>query len=315
MFLTRDGSTVIPIAVDVIDFTGRAIQYRAANGTVKSEPASAVVKVETHYPDAFLQGDKLFQAGQYDEALIEWESALRAESRTWVQREILASMVRCALRRNDWANAGSHFLKIVASDPQTLHWSVAPLVWAPGPLREGDRAAARGWLTSGDSAAKLLGASWLLTDGKEGEAAAGVLTDLTRDASRTIADLAKAQLWRRRAGLTLTDSELANWQSHIDSLPEKLRGGPTYLRARAQFARSEYDLAAAEFLWVSLIFKQHEPTAARATLDAAEALLKAARTDDAQRLFQETVERFPWSVASQDAAARLKELSAAADRP
>ena len=315
IYLTRDGSNVIPIAGDVIDFTGRAIQYRSQGGGVKSEPTSNVAKVETSYPEAYARGQKQFDAGQYDLALAEWQEALKAESRTWVQREIRASLIRAAWRRSDWTLAGGQFLEIVASDPQTMHWSVAPLVWVPTKLRESDRAAAKNWLSSSDSAARLLGASWLLTDAELGESAFDALKELTRDVSRVVADHARAQLWRRRIGITLSDSELAGWRSHAESLPEKLRGGPTYLIARARQTRSEFDLAAAEYLWVSVVYTQHEPTAARATLDAAENLVKLGRPDQARRLFHETTERFPWSVSAQDASSRLKELDSADANP
>jgi TolA-binding protein len=113
--------------------------------------------------------------------------------------------------------------------------------------------------------------------------------------------------------MAISDSELAGWQLAIEALRPGLRGGPQYQVGRARYSRSEFDLAAAEFLWVATIYDEHEPTAARATLDAAEALVRAGRPDDAMVLFRETSERFAWSPAAVSAKSRLAELEKSDD--
>jgi hypothetical protein len=209
---------------------------------------------------------------------------------------------------NHWPAAGEQFLEIMTSDPHSPHWSVAPLVWAPPSITEQDRAAAKSWLATPSPQARLLGASLLLTDATLGESAGKVLDDLAREVAPNVAELARCQLWRRRAGVALRDTELAGWRNTIESLPPALRGGPQYLFARARLARSEFDLAAAEFLWVSTIYSEHEPTASRASLDTGVSLQKAGRPDDAANIYRETVGRFPWSAAALEAKSRLTEL-------
>ncbi|MBX3441520.1 MAG: hypothetical protein KF774_03875 [Planctomyces sp.] len=312
LYLKRPDSTeTLMTAGEILDYTGRTIRYRTQTG-LREEPASIVVRVETTYPEADRRAQQAFEAGDYAAAIDEWRAALRTESRAWVQRELRARIVRTLLREGRFTDAGEAFLEIVASDPETLHWPVAPLLWAPTPLSVDDRAAASSRMSSTVPAARLLGASVLLGDANLGDAAERALQDLARDVSANISQLARAQLWRRRSGTAISDNELANWRSHVASMPPGTRAGPQYLIGRARLARSEFDIAAAELLWVPLVYSEHEPTAARASFDAAEALLRAGHRDDADRLFAETAERYPWSPVAREAESRRRELAAPA---
>jgi hypothetical protein len=220
--------------------------------------------------------------------------------------------VRTALRQDRWSDAANQFLAIAAEDPDTFHWETAPLIWAPVTVRDADRTIARKWLEGDQSIPRLLGASLLLKEPDPvGSAAERALTNLLSDPSTQVARLARAQLWRNRLGQQLSDNEIANWRSHINSLPEKLRGGPQYLLASAYLQRGQFDRAAAEFLWIPLTYFQHEPTAARASLEAGVSLLRAARRDDAVKVLNETAANFSWSPAGRDAKARLAELQQA----
>jgi len=303
-------SDPIPTFGNVLDYTGRTIRFQTQAGS-REEPADLVVRVETTYPDTFKRGQTQFDAGNYAEARAEWEQAVKQESRVWVQREIRSWLIRSDWRRGDWSSAGRQFLEIVQSDPSTPFWSVAPLLWSPVSLRESDRSAAREWIRSDVPVSKLLGASFLLTDATLGESAARTLEGLLTDTSPHVSELARAQLWRRRTAMSLTDEEIARWRIHLKSLPASLHSGPKFLLGKALLSRSEFDLAAAEFLWVSLIASEHEPTAARATLEAAEALERAGHREESLRMLQETMDRFSWSLAAKDAKARLQELRAA----
>jgi TolA-binding protein len=306
--IQRDGfNEAMTVKGEVLDYTGRIIRYRSS-GTLREDLAARVHDIETHHPEAFTRGRQAFDQGQYDAARQEWTSALKDESRDWVRREIRTWLIRCAWRQDNWPAAGEQFLEIINSDPHSPHWSVAPLVWTPQPISEQDRTAARTWLAAKAPQARLLGASLLLTDATLGESAAKALDELAREVAPNVAELARCQLWRRRGAVAISDTELAGWRNTIDDLPATLRSGPQYLYARARLARSEFDLAAAEFLWVSTIYIEHEPTAARATLDTAVSLKRAGRSEDAAHIYRETIERFAWSTEAIEAKSRLTEL-------
>jgi hypothetical protein len=313
IYLRRDAdSDVFATPGEVLDYTGRTIQFKTGAG-IREEPSELVVDIDTKYPEAFVRGQTHFDAGDFDTAKAEWQDALKAESRPWVQRRIRSWLIRCAWRTGDWTTAGNRFLEITSSDSLTPYWSVAPLVWAPTNLRPVDRMTAKAWLEQESPIAKLLGASWLLMDATSGEAANRALSQLARDGNPRVSALARIQLWRRRLGTPPSDSDLRNWRGEIKALPESCRGGPQYLLGRGLVARSEYDLAAAELLWAPLVDNQHEPTAARAMFDASEALASGGRTAEAIQEFQETAARYPWSPLAVDAKSRAKELQAELD--
>jgi tetratricopeptide (TPR) repeat protein len=310
IYLQRPGIDNPPPIVGTIDeFTGRFIQFRTSSSTrPRQEPTRLVIRVEPRFSDAFNRAGKLFDNGQFDAAEAEWKQELAREARPWVQREIRARLIHAAWRQDHWTDAGEQFLAIVAEDPDTFHWSIAPLMWSPGALREADRVAARTWLDDPSPVARLLSASLLLKDAATSAMAAQTLNSLMRETSSQVSGLAKAQLWRNNSAPTISDNELTSWRFHIGVLPETLRSGPQFLLGSAYLRRGQFDRAAAELLWVPLIYSQHEPTAARASLDAGESLLRGGRREEATRILSETVEKYPWSPAARDAKSRLAEL-------
>jgi len=306
--LKQPGSeAVIPVPATIDDFTGKFIRFRVGT-SVRQELTSNVVQTDHAFSEGFKRGQNLFKSGDYEAAEGEWKQDLVREPKAWVRREIRAWLIRAAWRQDHWLDAANQFLEIVAEDPDTFHWPIAPLTWTPA-LREADRAGARRLLEDSRPVARLLGASFLLKDSQAAASAERVLKDLMRDSLSQVSGLAKAQLWRTQLGPPISDPELARWRSHIAFLPATLRGGPQYVLAAATFQRDEYDRAAAEFLWVPLVYSQHEPTAARASLEAGVSLLRAGRRDDAVKLLNETVANFAWSNAARDAKARLMEIA------
>jgi TolA-binding protein len=302
---------VMPVPAIIDDFNGRFIQYRVGTN-VRQEQTSNVVGIDYDFSDGFDRAKALFDSGNYEPAEAEWKQALVAEPKSWVQREIRSWLVRTALRQDRWTDAANQFLAIAAEDPDTFHWQTAPLIWAPVTVRDSDRTTARNWLEGDRAIPRLLGASLLLKEPDPvGPAAERALTRLLEDPSKQVSGLARAQLWRNRLGKQPSDNEIANWRSHLNFLPETLRGGPQYLLATAYLQGGQFDRAAAEFLWIPLIYPQHEPTAARASFEAGVSLLRAARHDDAVKVLNETAANFSWSPSGRDAKARLAELQQA----
>src|SRR5579872_4815595 len=91
----------------VEDYTGVEVSIRTeATEPARTFPAAEVVEIQTAHTDAQNRGLKLLSEGQLDEAIRELETALKKESRTWVRREILATLVRCAVRHGNYMTAG-----------------------------------------------------------------------------------------------------------------------------------------------------------------------------------------------------------------
>src|SRR5437762_2881273 len=162
----------------VEDYTGVEVSIRVeSDETVKSYPAADVVEIQTAQTESHTRGLKLFAAGQVEQARGELEVALKREPRAWVRREILAALVRCGLRRGDYATAGARFLAILRSDPTSRHFRLIPLVWAPETLTPDAVAEAHVWINGNVEAGRLLGASLLYDDKESGKEARRVLKE------------------------------------------------------------------------------------------------------------------------------------------
>ena len=122
--------------------------------------------------------------------------------------------------------------------------------------------------------------------------------------------LASCQQWRQRLGnrAEINLTELKSWGQTLEKLPEDLRCGPHYLLGKAYASRKEFELAAVHYLWQPLVQPDDHFLAAKAMLDAAEALQAIGQLNGAFRLFEEVSERFPKTPAALEAAAGLKEL-------
>lgn len=319
---SQDRVTIIPDgAVDPIvvigqveDFTGEALLIKRMGQTkVDRYSASNVQGVDTWRSPLHEQGLKEFETGVNAKAELSLQKALQDEPRDWMKREILAELIRCAIRRADWGLAGVTFLKITREDPTTQFWNVAPLQWAPQSLGDSQKTLARNWIKETDSATRLLAASWLLLDPVYGETAQQQMDDLARDANRIIAPLARAQQWRLRLGPEISELEIQKWQRDVRRLPRNLRAGPQYLVGRGLVQRNEPRAAAAELLWLSTVYTDHEELTARALVEAASILEKSGQASDAMTLYTLIIEKYPWSAWSSEAHAARSVLSSPAD--
>lgn len=287
-------SPVIAVG-EVLDYTGRELILSTLNGH-QHLPSDSVTSIETTYSPSHLQGISQFQQGLTDDAILSFQKAMEQERRRWVQREIRSWLMRCAVRKGDLRGALREFQEIIQTDPQTRFWGIAPLIWSPMAVSESIREEANGQLKSDHPGIQLIAASLLLLDPAYGEAAETQLNYLSRNANPIISNYARAQLWRvTLAGQSVTDDALSSWRSSIEHLKPELRSGPQYLLARGHDARGELRLAAAEALWIPLIYSDHELLASRALYDAAEWLSRSGAIEEAHRLKQGLLVKYPWS--------------------
>jgi tetratricopeptide (TPR) repeat protein len=299
----------------VENYTGTEISIRTDNDEPpKTFPSADVVEIQTAQTDSHNRGLKLFAEGQVEQAVRELDVAVKKEPRTWVRREILAVLVRCGLRRGDYAAAGSRFLAIVKSDPTTRHFRVIPLVWAPETIPADARSEALAWMNGRVEAARLIGASLLHDDREMRKEARSVLKELSSSSDDRVRVLAQMQA-RREEALAGTPGRMqtAQWQQRIDEMPEELRAGPYFLLGRVYAAQHDFELAAATLLWLPLVDDHDFRLAARACLESGVALDRIGQHAEARTLFREVTVRFADTPFADEAADLLKRAGADAE--
>jgi hypothetical protein len=302
----------------VVDFTGTKLTIRSLGNTnVSTYDADEVVEVRTPQTKQHKTGLKSFAQGDVERAAAAFELAMMVETRDWVRRDILAMLVRCALRRGDSITAGAKFLVLWQSDPTTRQFKLVPLTWGPRNITAALRNQSLSWITLNTEASRLLGASYLLADARHAALAKDEMIELATSTNLRIRLLARAQLWRLRVREgNLTPSEMKRWQSKIEDMPGDIRGGPFYVLGRGHLVRKEFDRAAAALLWIPLVYDHDTHLAARACLEAADALREVGQMGQSLALYREVTTRFVGTPFADEAASLLKnEESTPANNP
>jgi len=274
----------------ILDYTGRELRLERASGRQESYPAGQVLEIATSYGHEHTEADALLAKGQFSQALALYGQARKTDPRPWVRRRITAGIVRCydALGQTD--RAGEEFLLLVRSDPDTLDFDCIPLAWMTRQPTLAMEQTAGGWFRREEPAARLLGASHLLT-GPSREAALMKLKELTGSADRRIGLLATAQTWRT-ALITATDEQIDGWRRTVEQMPEPLAAGPYYVLGLARGRREQWEPAALAMMRVPILYPDSRPLAARALLDAGHALKQLDRIPEAVRLYSEVIRRY-----------------------
>ena len=297
--IQQPGGSRFPVTGLVEDYTGRDLTIRTRIGDkLRSYPRSDVVEVQTAYTVHHNKGRQLLANGHAVAAAVELNAALKAEDRTWVRREILALLVKCALWDGDYRAAVTRFLLIAESDAETFHFGVAPLAWTEDAPSGDVRLEAKSWLAARSPISKLFGASHLLSDPASTNEAEAALRFLSRESNIRVQRLAQMQLWRQRMKSgAATPAELSRWEAAVEELPEELRAGGYFVLGQAYRKQREPERAAIALLWLPLVYDSDRHLAARACFQAAEQLESLGDRPQATNLFSEVVFRFgdtPW---------------------
>ena len=128
-------SSRITFQCEVVDYTGQQLVARVPGG--KSNQlfdASEVVSVSTEQMPEHFRGRQLLESSRFGEASSPLLTALDREPRRWVRREILALLVRSALKQNDLAAAGRIGAAGTVGETPASDWrrTAAQLRKAPG---------------------------------------------------------------------------------------------------------------------------------------------------------------------------------------
>ncbi len=292
--IRQSNGASIGVSGRILEYTGRTIDIElTSSNEQRSYDVDDVAAVEYTRSANHQAALVAIEGRRWDEALRWLDMALAEEPRRWVRREILALAVQCEMQLGHYGAAGSKFLTIVESDPDTFYYKYIPLLWMPRELTADDVILARQWMEGTLAAARLLGASFLIDDPQHGDTAAQVLKKLSSHPDSRIMGLARGQLWRPqiRSG-RVSAGDLRTWTAQIETMPEGLRAGPYYLLGRGYLTAKEPLRAAQAFLWVPLVYDHDRQLGARASLEAAHALLSAGKTKQANTLFREVATRY-----------------------
>lgn len=300
----RAGSSgTMTLTGEIEDYTARRLTIRLQDADVRRSVApEEILEIDTHRSEEHQRGREELAKDNHLAAEPLLAAAIEKDVRPWVQQDLLADLVRCAIRRGDRRAAGGYFARMIVQEPSSRHWGVAPLIWATEETGKELRSAAVEWLASSADGVRLLGASILLLDQSHMSEARRALDDLARSPESQLRTLAQSQLWRVRlvAG-DVSAPEVQSWRQQVESMPPSIRGGPTYILGRAAAARSDLEQAAADWLWLPLVYSDDAPLAARACVDAADALRRIGQDAEADALYREVIERYAWSPAAGDA--------------
>ena len=301
----------ITIKCEVLDYTGKSLVALSSTGKQTTYLAADVISVRTLQTGSHDAGIKEITAGRIAEAEALFEKAMNQESRQWVRREILALLIRCSLRKSDWTAAGTRFLRLVQSDPDTRHIDLIPLAWSRRPHDSQTRGNAILWLRDKQPMARLIGASFLVFEPKYAAEAERALQELVQQPDERLQTLAQWQQWRRQIGADETsENELKRWEDRIAKLPPEMRAGPYFVLAQGFASRFEFDLAAATYLRLPLGDATDHPVTIEAFLEAAHALQRCGMKAEAARLYREIVTQYGDSPLAQEAQSSLEKIAA-----
>jgi thioredoxin-like negative regulator of GroEL len=291
----------------ILDYSGTELRLKTTLGAEETIPAARVIEIKTTWPAAYNTARDARTAGRIDDAIASLRQAKRDERRPWAVRQIMAELAGCYLEAGRIDNAGDEFLALAASDPATRHLDVLPIAWRAAPPDVALEARATAWLSARDNPlAQLLGASWLLSTGKRGEAAA-VLAELSRSSEARVAGAASIQLWRTKL-VTATPGEVVRWQAQLEAMPTEIQAAGWYVLGEFFSRQSQPDQAAIAYLKVPILFREQRALAADALL-AAGGQLESLRPAQAAALYREVARDFPHLRTAREAQARLDRLN------
>lgn len=275
----------------VLDYNGRQVVVRGADGRDQNFPSARVVRITTDYLPQQREADRLFAERRYPEALQLYMGVQTVEIRPWVRRQLLARQVWCHRLTGQYTLAGRTFLTLVEQDPETPYFDCIPLVWAPGVTPGLNAAEAGQWLANHPSpVGQLLGASHLLATHR-GDARPKLFA-LSKLPHPFVPWLAEAQMWRADY-VTVDGALVAGWERDLEKFPPTMQAGPSFVLGMAWEHHRRPELAAASFLRAPVLDARDRPLAALGLWRAGENLLRTAQPEEARRALQELVRDYP----------------------
>jgi len=289
----------------ILDYTGDSLKLRTPLGRDEVIPAARIIEVQTTWSEPHLAGRAAREKGELEGAIDAYREAKLLERRPWAIRQIMAELSGTYLEAGRIESAGDEFLAIVASDPATMHYAVMPIAWRPAPPSASLERRAAEWAAKGQPpAARVLGASWLLSGPRRIEAAAA-LEELTKSTDPRVAGLATIQLWRTRL-VTAKPADVSAWQGQLEKMPAEVQAAGWYVLGELHNRLDQPEQAALSYLKAPVLFRRQRAIAADALLAAGRQLEKMGRPAEAAGLYREIVRGFGHLPPADQARERLK---------
>jgi hypothetical protein len=310
---TRPGQPPVQRQGEIVDLAGNQLVFRGPSGVNETISLEQVATWRTSWPVSKDQADALFLDKKFPEAAALYLRAREEEQRAWARRQIMGRLIEAYGATGNTAAAAEEFLILVASDPETTFWEIAPLGW-----RSTDDAnllsRAGLWIRDPRNPAKqLLGASWLLAGPQRAEALT-VLQTLSTGTNKRIASLAAIQLWRTRI-VTSPADEPARWLTAVERLPTDVRPVGYFCIGEAFARHNQPEQASLAYLRIPILYAGNRPLAAEALLAAASQLEKMGRREQAAGLDREVLSDHAALPAAAIAKQQMERLSAPAPKP
>jgi tetratricopeptide (TPR) repeat protein len=292
----------------ILDYTGTELTLKTTFGTTERIPAARVVGIQTTWTPSHVAGTAARAAGKLDEVIAAYREAKREEKRPWAVRQIVAELSGTYLEAGQIESAVGEFLTIAANDPATIHFDVIPIAWRAAPPDAALEARAAQWLAAEKlPAARLLGASWLLSTGQR-VAATAALEEQARSSDPRIAGLAQVQLWRTKL-VTAKPDEISRWLMQLEKMPPDIQAAGWYVLGDLFSRQNQPEQAALAYLKVPLLFREQRAPAADALLAAGKQLEKMGQPGQAAGLYRELLRDFAHLSVAGEAQTRLDALT------
>lgn len=310
---SADGASSVNRQGEIVEYTGVALTLKTVAGREERIAATRVIEIQTAWRADHLRGRELHKEGKLAEAINTWQQAKEQERRPWARRQIMAELTAAYGENGRFAQAGEEFLRIAAEDPTTQHFAVMPLAWRSLPPDAALESRAAAWLAAEEKvpAASVLGASWLLSTSRRGEAI-GALERIAAkrgaEDDQRLAMLADIQLWRTKL-VTAKGDEVARWQSAVEKMPAEIQACGWYVVGDAQARLKNPEEAALAYLQVPLVHGRQRIMAADALVAAGKQLETLERKEQAANLYREVVADYETCPAAGEARARLAALA------
>lgn len=293
----------------VIDWKGSELQMELA-GRMTTIKNDRIINVETTWETDHQLARELIQKRQFAAAITPLRNALATESREWVQRIVLAELVRVLDFAGQSRDACEAYMLLLKSDPESRDFSAIPLAWMNTTSDAATIELARKMVDSSLLPIQLLGASWLFTSPDRAVAIKKV-EELSRDIDVRIAHLATAQVWRAKL-LELDETQLGRWERQIERMPKELRPGPWLMLGQGQSRLGQIDEAILSWMHVPILHTQNYRGTASALQQSAMALQNKQDFKAAERLWNELLTQFPdssWAIESKTALSQIQQQS------
>lgn len=274
----------------IVDWQGSKISIENA-GRTRTIDMATVKQLNTTWPDALATARDFAAKNQFAEAAKEFQRAKSSETRSWVKTMIAAELLQVFDAAENHALAIREFLPIHVADAESRFFGLIPLAWSVGERNVPPIAQLKNWLANDNPVLRLIAASWLLGRGPD-RPAVSALEDLTSNADTRLAQLALAQLWRKRM-LSATATDVQRWQQQMERIEPQLRAGPLIVLAQAQNRTGQTELAQINLMKVRILHEDKKTLSAFALYLCGNIMSELRQTDRARTVWRELSRDFP----------------------